>query len=119
MVSFNGEPAPVELFLTRGVEVAGLIELPAGSEPPGFLWVEFQNQDQKGSRSGGRVDRDSLKFKVDGLRPGLHEVQVRSRESYEPIEINVPEGGLDGVVLRLQPKVEQPSGVVKPGGGPR
>jgi len=116
VVPVGGEPPPQELYLSRGIEVAGLIELPQGREPPRFVWVNFQSEGKDRASSGARVDRESLKFKVDGLKPGRYTVQVYAGESYEPIVIDVPAGGLDGLVLRPQLIPEQPEKLELPGG---
>ena len=109
-VSYNGEPPPVELILSKGVDVLGMLELPSGMETPRFLWIEFQSKDQNGERAGGRVDADSLQFHVDGLKPGLYEVRLRSRQGFELMQVNVPVGGMEGLVLRPQLKQQQEGG---------
>lgn len=107
-VPYNGEPPPVVVRMSKGVEVTGLVELPEGTETPRWLWIEFRSEDEEGGRSGGRVDQETLAFKVDGLRPGTYQVQVRSREQYEPVRVLVRDGGMEGLVVRAVPKPTQP-----------
>ncbi|MFH0944002.1 MAG: carboxypeptidase regulatory-like domain-containing protein [Planctomycetota bacterium] len=109
-ISYNGEPPPVELVLYKGVEIRGIIELPSGMEKPRFLWLDFRSKVQDGERAGGRVDTDSMQFHVAGLKPGLYEVQLHSRQAFELMEVTVPVGGMEGLVLRPQLKQQQEGG---------
>jgi len=105
-VSYGGAAVPVEVRLSKGVIVSGTVVLPPDlAEEPRFMYLSFRDEDNKGIRTGDRVNLDTMAYAVDGLAPGKYKVEMyasRRGGKFEPLIVDVPRGGTDGLVLQFR-----------------
>ena len=105
-VPSRGSPPPVTVRLVTGVDVVGRVELPTGTEPPRWMFVEFRRADDGGGRKGARVGRRERRLPGDRSAPRAYEVRVRGRDlRLEREQVEVPSQGLEGFVLRTRREV--------------
>ncbi len=108
-VPYGGSPPPVIVKLVAGVDAKGTLELPADLAQAPFAFVEFRQQGDAGARAGGGVRKETKAFEVHGLVPGKYDVRVFVPEvQFETLQVEVPQNGLDGYVLRPQRKPAAP-----------
>ena len=100
----RGAAPPVEVRLEVGVVVKGTVVLPPEMvEPPRFLFLEFRSAEDGERQGGDRVDRETLEFVVEGIRPGRYEVRgYGGRERFAPVEVQVSSNGAEGLVVELK-----------------
>ncbi len=107
-VPVGGQPAPVEVRMAAGVIVRGTVELPAGTEQPRFLYVNFRGVENRDARGGDRVDLETMAFAIEGLAPGRYEVTAFGGQvEYDAGVVEVTRDGAEGLALQLQAKAVQ------------
>lgn len=120
VVPENGAPPELDLRMITGVVVKGRVSLPPaeGEEARRFAFISFRGLEGQAGSSGGRVDLDSGEFSVDDLMPGKYQVTCWAGSgNLKPLELTVPEQGIDNASLSFE-KADPPAPApVKPAGG--
>jgi len=105
-VTSRAKTGPIMLWLIETVLVEGRVELP--EEAKGSRWVgltfeavDRADNEKNGGREWTNVDVETGDFKISKLIPGKYKVKLIGPmpDQLKPIEIDVPPGGLDNVVL--------------------
>lgn len=116
----NGAPPDLDLRLVTGVVVKGKVSLPPaeGEDARRFAFLSFRGMEGQAGSSGGRVDLETGAFSVDDLMPGKYQVTCWSGSGeLKPIELIVPEQGIDDAALKFEKAEPKPPPVPASGGG--
>lgn len=102
LVPYNGEPPPLEIRLTRGSRISGVVELPEDHEFDYlYLWLEDRQTLSHGA--GTQADVKSGRFTLENVAPGSYLLNMAAHGGpFIPQEVEVPQGGLKD--LRIQMK---------------
>lgn len=104
----SGSTVRVDVRLKRAVQISGRVVLPTGIPSERNVWLNFSPvEGSEGQAIGVYVD-ESLTFTSSDVGPGNYRVtmscNVQDGEKwkwyeFQPIDVNVPESGLDGMTV--------------------